>query len=122
MFEIQCNIISGKTHPRIWIVRPTDKQRIFSITCTDIEFCKFISSKIANLKQDNGIISSQDIAELKGKQTYFVIGLTGDSLDANNEVRDGKYAPPGSSIQPRYWPMVVGVLTIPHYSREGQND
>lgn len=117
LFEIQCNVISGKTHPRIWIVRPNDKQRIFSITCTDLAFCKFIKSKIANLEQDDGIISSQNIAEFNGKQTYFVIGLTGDSLDENNEIRDGKYAPPGSSIQPRYWPMVVGVLTVPNCSR-----
>lgn len=118
LFEIQCNIISGKTHPRIWIVRPNDKQRVFSITCTDIKFCRFIGSKIADLEQDDGVISSQDIVELKDKQTYFVIGLTGDSLDENNEIRDGRYAPPGSSIQPRYWPLVVSVLTVPDYSCE----
>ncbi len=117
-FEIQCNIISGKTHPRIWVVRPNDKRRVFYITCTDIRFCKFIGNKLADYKGDDGIISSQDIAELKGKQTYFVIGLTGDSLDENNEIRDGKYPPPGSSIQPRYWPMVVSVLTVPNYSSE----
>lgn len=118
LFEIQCNIIGGKTHPRIWIVRPNDKQRVFSITCTDIRFCEFIGRKIGNLEQDDGIIGSQDIAELKGKQTYFVIGLTGDSLDENSEIRDGKYAPPGSSIEPRYWPMVVSVLTVPEYFSE----
>jgi hypothetical protein len=117
-FEIQCNIVSGKTHPRIWIVRPKDKQRVFYITCTDIRFCKFIGNKLADFKGDDGIISSQDIVELKNKQIYFVIGLTGDSLDENGEKIDGKYAPPGSSIQPRYWPMVVSVLTVPNYSSE----
>jgi hypothetical protein len=118
LFEIQCNIISGKTHPRIWIVRQNDKQRIFSITCTDIGFSKFIRSKLDNFEGNGGILSSQDVAELKNKQIYFVIGLTGDAIDEDNNIKDGKYAPPGSSIQPRYWPMVVSVLTVPNYSSE----
>lgn len=93
---------------KIYVLRLYDKLR----------FCKFIRNKLADYKGDDGIISSQDVAELKNKQIYFVIGLTGDSLDENNEIRDGKYAPPGSSIQPRYWPMVVSVLTVPNYSGE----
>ncbi len=116
-FEIQSNIVIGKKHPRIWIVRQSDKQRVFSITCTDIRFCKFIIDKLENCNQT--IMNSQDIVELRNKETYFVIGLTGDSLDSNNKIKDGKYAPPGSSIQPRYWPMVVSVLTVPDYYAEG---
>jgi hypothetical protein len=118
LFEIQCNIISGKTHPRIWVVRQNDKRRIFSIACTDVVFCKFIGSRLANFEGDDAIISSQDVAELKNKQIYFVIGLTGDSLDEDNRIKDGKYAPPGSSIQPRYWPLVVSVLTVPNCPSE----
>ncbi len=106
--------------PRIGIARQNDRQREFFVPCTDIKFCKFIRSKLANLKESEETISSQDIAELRDKQIYFVIGLTGDSLDENSEIRDGKYAPPESSIPPRYWPMVVSVLTIPDYSDEGQ--
>ena len=119
-FEIQSNIVTGKNHPRIWIVNPFNKQRMFYITCTDIRFCKFIKNKLAQDKGD-GIISSQDVAELRDKQTYFVIGITGDSLDETGKTKDGRYAPPGSSIQPRYWPMVVSVLTVPYYSGECQN-
>jgi hypothetical protein len=118
IFDIQCNIIEGKTHPRIWIINPNDRKRIFYITCTDLAFCTFIASKMANPKWDDGFISSQDIAELKDRQTFFVIGLTGDSLDENYKVKDGKYAPPESSIQPRYWSLVVSVLTVPSYSGE----
>jgi hypothetical protein len=116
VFDIQCNAINGKKHPKIWIVGENDKQPIFSVTCTDIEFCKFIRNKSTYLKENGGTINSQDIPELKGKPTYFVIGLTGDSLDEDNRIKDGKYAPPGSSIQPRYWPLIVSVLTIPSYS------
>jgi hypothetical protein len=115
-FQIQCNIISGKNHPRIWVVRKSDRQRVFSITCTDIKFCAFIKNKLENTEGNEAIINSQDIVELRNKETYFVIGLTGDSLDANNKIKDGRYAPPGSSIQPRYWPMIVSVLTVPNYS------
>ena len=60
--------------------------------CTDIRFCNFIIDKLENSNQT--IINSQDIAELRNKETYFVIGLTGDSLDANSKIKDGKYAPP----------------------------
>ena len=73
---------------------------------------------MTNLERDDGTINSQDIPELKDRQTYFVIGLTGDSLDEDYKIKDGKYAPPGSSIQPRYWPMVVSVLTVPYYCSE----
>lgn len=118
MFGIQCSFISGKTHPRIWIAGPNDKEHIFYITCTDIGFCKFVKSKFNNFEVNDAIISSQDIAELKNKQTYFVIGLTGDSLDEDFRIKDGKYAPSDSSIKPRYWPMVVSVLTIPNYFKE----
>ena len=118
LFDIQCNIISDKTHPRIWIVQENDKQRIFPITCTDIRFCKFIGSRLGNVEGNDTTISSQDVAELRNTQVYFVIGLTGDSLGEGNEIKDGKYAPPGSSIEPRYWPLVVSVLTVPNYSGE----
>jgi hypothetical protein len=117
-FEIQGNALSGKTHPRIWIVGD-NSQRIFSITCTDLRFCRFIGKKLTDSKGGEGIIRSQDVTELKNKKTYFVIGLTGDSLDENNEIRDGKFAPPEKFIQPRYWPMVVSVLTVPDYCEEG---
>jgi hypothetical protein len=120
MFGIQCSFISGKTHPRIWIAGPNDREHIFYITCTDIGFCKFVGSKFDNFEGNDAIISSQDIAELKNKKTYFVIGLTGDSLDEDNRIKDGKYAPPSSSIKPRYWPMVVSVLTVPNYYGEDQ--
>jgi hypothetical protein len=121
LFEIQCNVLSGKKHPRIWIVGKEDKQRIFYITCTDIEFCKFIKSKLDYLKDNRGTISSQDIPELRDKKIYFVIGLTGDSLDEDNRIVDGKYAPPGRGIEPRYWPLIVSVLTVPQYSGEKCN-
>jgi len=104
-------------HPRLWIVGKNNEE--FDIPCTDIKFCAFIESKSADFENnfpDN--IRSQDIAELKGKQIYFVIGLTGDSLDENNKIKDGKYPPEGGSIEPRYWTLVVSVLTIPSYSNE----
>ena len=110
-FEIQSSIISGKNHPRIWIPL---SQKPFYFTCTDSRFCKFIGNKLAKDKGDSPV-SSQDVAELRGKQTYFVIGITGPLLDENGEIKPNKYAPPGSSIQPRYWPMVVSVLTVPNY-------
>jgi len=101
-------------HPRLWIVGKNNRE--FDIPCTDLKFCAFIKSKLADFEKDLlPFISSRNIAELKGKQIYFVIGLTGDSLDENGEIRSGKYAPAGSSIEPRYWPMVVGVLTVPTY-------
>ncbi len=113
-FEIQSSIIIGKNHPRIWMPL---SQLPFYFTCTDSGFCKFIGNKFAEIKGD-GIISSQDVAELRGKQTYFVIGITGPFIDENGEIILNNYAPPGSSIQPRYWPMVVSVLTVPNYSSE----
>lgn len=109
-FDIQ---YKGK-HPRLWIVGENNHK--FDIPCTDLKFCAFIESKLADF--ENNFLSSQNTAELKGKQIYFVIGLTGDSLDENNEIKDGKYAPEEGSIEPRYWPLVVSVLTIPSYSSE----
>ena len=104
-------------HPRLWIIGKNDEE--FDIPCTDLKFCAFIKSKSADFKNDiRGYLSSQDITELEGKQMYFVIGLTGDHLDENNEIKDGKYAPEGASYEPRYWPLVVSVLTIPSYSSE----
>lgn len=101
-------------HPRLWIVEKNNRE--FDIPCTDLKFCAFIKSKLADFEKNLlPFISSQNIAELKGKQIYFVIGLTGDSLDENGEIRSGKYAPAGISIEPRYWPMVVGVLSVPTY-------
>lgn len=104
-------------HPRLWIVGKNNKE--FDVPCTDILFCAFIESKSADFENNiHDRIRSQDIAELIGKQTYFVVGLTGDSLDENNKIQDGKYAPEGGYIEPRYWPLVVSVLTIPSYSKE----
>ena len=102
-------------HPRLFIVGKNNRE--FDIPCTDLKFCAFIRSKSADFEKNLlPIISSQNIAELKGRQIYFVIGLTGDSLDENGRIKCGKYPPAGSSIEPRYWPMVIGVLTVPAYS------
>ncbi|MFX0204243.1 MAG: hypothetical protein ACFFCW_49735 [Candidatus Hodarchaeota archaeon] len=100
--------------PRLWIVGKNNSE--FDIPCTDLKFCAFIRSKSADFEKNlPPLINSQNIAELKGKQIYLVIGLTGDSIDENGEIRSGKYAPEGSSIEPRYWPMAIGVLTLPTY-------
>lgn len=72
LFDIQCSIL-GKNHPRIWIVGQNDGQRIFSIPCTDLRFCKFVDNRLSYLRETEGIVSSQDVPELRGKQTYFVI-------------------------------------------------
>ena len=112
-FDIQYN--SGN-HPRLWIKGKDEIE--FSIPCTDIKFCRFIRKKVADLPSSTGIINSQSIPELTDKQIYSVIGLTGDSIDENKKIKDGKYAPDGSSMDPRYWPMVVSILTIPIYSKE----
>lgn len=101
-------------HPRLRIVGKNNRE--FDIPCTDLKFCAFIKSKSADFENNLlPFISSQNIAELQGKQIYFVIGLTGDSLDENSEIRSGKYAPAGSSMESRYWPLVVSVLTTPNY-------
>ena len=114
IFNIQYNC---GNHPRFLIAGRNGRE--FDIRCTDIKFCALIKAKSADFEQnENSIISSQNVAELKGKRIYFVIGLTGDSLAENNEIKDGKYAPEGSSIQPRYWPLVVSLLTIPSYLGE----
>jgi len=110
--------ITQGNHPRLWIVGKNNTE--FDIPCTDLKFCEFIKSKSADFKLSKyNWISSQNTSGLKGKQIYFVIGLTGDSLDENNEIKDGKYSPDVSSIEPRYWPLVVSVLTIPSESNEG---
>jgi len=109
--------ITQDKHPRLWVIGKNSKK--FDIPCTDIKFCEFIKSKSADFKNSSfNWISSQNTSGLKGKQIYFVIGLTGDSLDENNEIKDGKYSPDASEIEPRYWPLVVSVLTIPSESNE----
>jgi hypothetical protein len=100
--------------PRLWFTGKNNSE--LDVPCTDLKFCAFIRSKSADFeKTPLHLINSQNIAELKGKRIYLVIGLTGDSLDENGNTRDGKYTPPGSSNEPRYWPMVIGVLSIPTY-------
>lgn len=107
-FNIQYNC---GNHPKFWVTGKNGEE--FDIRCTDIKFCALIKSKTAVLEpSENSIISSQDIAELEGKRVYFVIGLTGDSLEENNEIKDGRFAPEGGFIEPRYWPLVVSVLAI----------
>lgn len=109
------NIEYSGDHPRLWIVGKNNRE--FDIPCTDLKFCAFVKSKLADFEKNSlHRVSSQDTAELKGKQIYFVIGLTGDSLDENNAIKNGEYAPEGTSKRPRYWPLVVSVLTIPSYS------
>ena len=106
-FNIQYNV--GENHPRIWIVRQNEP--IFNVSCTDLKFCKFLRSKFANLETTGGVICSKDIPELKDKKTYFVVGLTGDSLDERSQIIDGKW-------RGRYWPLIVSILTVPNYSSE----
>ncbi len=109
--------ITQDKHPRLWVIGKNDKE--FDIPCTDIKFCEFIKSKSADFKKSSFTwISSQNTSGLKGKQIYFVIGLTGDSLDENNKIKDGKYSPDTSIIEPRYWPLVVSVLAVPNESNE----
>jgi hypothetical protein len=110
-FDIQYNC---GNHHRLWILGKDGIE--FSIPCTDLRFCKFISKKVAGLASGGGLINSQSVPELRDKETFSVIGLTGDSIDENKKIRDGRYAPEGSSMEPRYWPMVVSVLTVPTYS------
>jgi len=101
--------------PRLWIMGKSNSE--FDVPCTDLKFCAFIENKSADFEKNSPYpINSQNIAELKDKQLYLVIGLTGDSIDENGSIRSGRYAPPGSSNEPRYWPMVIGVLTVPTYS------
>lgn len=97
----------GDHHPRIWFAN--EEKQTFSLSCTDLKFCKFIRSKFDGNPLSAGIISSKEIDELKDKQIYLVVGLTGDSLDANNNIKDGKW-------HGKYWPLIVGVLTLPDYS------
>lgn len=109
--------ITQGNHPRLYIVGKNNIE--FDIPCTDLNFCEFIKSKSADFTNSPvNWISSQNTSGLKGKQIYFVIGLTGDSLDETNEIQDGKYSPDISEIEPRYWPLVVSVLTIPSESNE----
>jgi len=101
--------------PRLWFIGKNNSE--FDIPCTDLRFCAFIRSKSADFEETPlHLINFQNIAELKRKQIYMVIGLTGDSLNENGSIKDGKYTPPGSLNEPRYWPMVIGVLSIPTYS------
>jgi len=103
-------------HPQIWIVKQSNT--LFYIPCTDFKFCKFVKNIFDNSIGNQNYVSARDIAELKDKQIYFVIGLTGDSLKENGEIKDGRYTPDENSIPKRYWPMVVSVLTVPNYSYE----
>ncbi len=102
-------------HPRLRITGKNNSK--IDIPCTDLGFCAFIRSKSVDFERNSPYpINSQNIAELKDRKAYLVIGLTGDSVDEYGNIRNGKYAPPGSSSEPRYWPMAIGVLTVPTYS------
>jgi hypothetical protein len=96
-------------HPRIEILRQNEAK--FHVTCPAIRFCKFIKNKLAKLQMTEGTISSQEIPELKNRKTYFVIGLTGDSVDENNQKVNGEW-------RGQYWPLFVSVLTVPNYVDE----
>jgi hypothetical protein len=109
-FDLQYGVKFG-SRPRIWILNPIDLQRRFAVTCTDIKFCSFINAKLASFSSPDGIISSSEIAEFKDKETFFVIGLTGDSLEENMEIKPRMF-------NGHYWPLVVSVLTVPEYSCE----
>jgi hypothetical protein len=98
-------------HPKIWFIGKNDQR--FSITCTDLKFSTFIKGKSGIFGETS--INSKKIDELNGKQTFFVIGLTGDHVKDNGEIGCGKHTYPDSQIEPRYWPMVVSVLTVPDY-------
>lgn len=109
------NIQFCGNHPRLWVLGKNSHE--IDIRCTDIKFCSFINSKLTELELSvDSIINSQNVAELKDKRIYFVIGLTGDSLDENKNIKDGKFAPDG--MEPRYWPLVVSILTVPNYLQE----
>lgn len=100
--------------PRLWVTGRNNLQ--IEIPCTDHAFCQFISNKSAVFASNLlPIISSENLLESQNRTMYVVIGLTGDHLDENGEIVSGKYAPPGTTIEPRYWPMAVSVLTIPSY-------
>jgi hypothetical protein len=111
LFEIQYNC---GNHPKIWVTGKNNSN--FYVRCTDINFNKFVKGKFTDLPNDAKIINSQEVAELRNKPIFFVIGLTGDSLEENNKIKSGKYTPDKDSIEPRYWPMVVSILTVPNYS------
>jgi hypothetical protein len=106
--------IGYDSHPKIYFTGKNDKK--FSVPCTDIKFCAFIKTKSEDFRKNGFRMNSKEIPELKGKQTYFVIGLTGDHLDENANIVSGTYAPPDGSMEPRYWPMVVSVLIVPDYT------
>lgn len=105
-FEIE-NI--GK-HPKIWIDGKNDSK--YNVRCTDLRFCEFVNTNSIFLE------CSDDIDSLKGKPSYFVIGLTGDHLDENGNIEDGKFPKNGGEIDPRYWPMFVSLITFPDYFEE----
>lgn len=100
-------------HPKIYF--KGKNEHIFNIPCTDYKFCAFVQKKSAAFVKNGFKLNSSQIPELKGKPTYFVIGLTGDHLDEKGNIESGKYGPPDGSIAPRYWPMVVSVLPLPDY-------
>ncbi len=106
--------IQYANHPRLWIVGKNNSE--FDIPCTDLQFCAFIRSKSTDFEKKRNLVNSQEIVELKDKQIYLVIGLTGDSIDENGKIISHKYAPEGSLFAPRYWPLAISVLTVPDYS------
>jgi hypothetical protein len=99
-------------HPSIWFTR--EGNTIFSLPCTDFEFCKF-AVKVFETSGGKQYVNSAEIAEFREKQVFFVIGLTGDSVKENGELKDGKYTPDEKTIPARYWPMVVSIITVPNY-------
>ena len=109
-FDISYNL----NHPRIWFKGKNDEE--FYVSCTDLKFCAFNKSKINDFMQKSAdYINSKDVEELKDKETYFVIGLTGDHLNKDGEIESGKFASRYRIYEARYWPMVVGIITVPDY-------
>jgi hypothetical protein len=104
--------VESGNHPHIWFTKHGNSS--FYLPCTDPEFSKFVKNKFDNSGGTN-YIKSWENNEMKEKQFYFVLGLTGDSLYENGKIRDGRYKPDGTTMEARYWPMVISVLTIPNY-------
>jgi hypothetical protein len=99
-------------HPKIWFIK--DGETVFSLPCTDHEFCDFAQNMFEN-SGGKHYFNSSEVDELKDKEIYLVIGLTGDSIKENGEIRDGRFSPDEENIPARYWPMVVSVITVPSY-------
>jgi hypothetical protein len=99
-------------HPRIIV--PVKNNCTIAIPCTDPKFCEYVIANIDEFEEGPfyHYASSSELTKLQDKKVYLVIGLTGDHLDENGDVATGKYAPSGTNIKPRYWPMVVSVLVV----------